>query len=101
MLEFEQELRPILDMLNSSDEETRFLGYSLLRNSDFKKAMRGRVLIEKNKSFYRFNLYALNNKPPRYPKNQFYINYYNDNKLNFAYRVILLYLENKLIIRKL
>ena len=63
--------------------------------------MRGKVWSENNMSFYKFNLFALNNRTPKDPNNQYYINYHNDNKIIFARKVVLLYLENKLIIKTL
>ena len=100
MLEFEKELIPLRDMLNSPDNETRVLGYNFLRESDFKKSMRGKVWSENGKSFYRFNLFAIKDKA-KYIGNQQFITYYDTDKLNFAYKVVFLYLEHKLIIREL
>ena len=101
MLEYEKELSNIADMLCSNDEETRFLGYNLLRSSKFKQSMRGKVWSENNMSFYKFNLFAVNRKPVKDPNNNCYRVYHNDNKLGFARKVVLLYLENKLIIKTL
>ena len=101
MLEFEKELSNIADMLFSRDDETRILGYNLLRGSEFKKSMRGKVWSENNMSFYKFNLFALNNKATKNPNNRCYRNYHNDNKILFARKVVTLYLEQKLIIREL
>lgn len=97
MLEFEKELSNIADMLCSNDYETRFLGYNLLRDSKFKQSMRGKLWSENNMSFYKFNLFALNNRIPQVNS----LCYYHNNKIEFARKVVLLYLQQKLIIREL
>lgn len=100
-MDFVKELKPIADMLNSPDMETRMLGYSLLRESQFKKFMHGKLWSLNNKSFYRFNLYVL--KPNSYPsgsKEYWHTHIHNESKISFAYRVVFYYLENKLIIKK-
>ena len=101
MLEFKQELSNIADMLCSNDPETKFLGYNLLRSSKFKQSMRGKIWSENNMSSYKFYLFTLNYKSTRNSNNQCYVNYHNNKKIMFARRVVLLYLENKLIIRRL
>lgn len=95
MENFKDELRPIMDMLNSVDKETSFLGYNLLRTSKFKKFMRGKVWSDNNKSFYRFRLYALSKRCTTHRAL-----FHNNNKLSFAYRVVLLYVDDKLIIKE-
>lgn len=100
-MDFVKELKPIADMLNSPDMETRMLGYSLLRESQFKKFMHGKLWSLNNKSFYRFNLYALKPNPYlSYSKEYYYVYTRNDSKILFADRVVSYYLENKLIIKK-
>lgn len=100
-MDFKKELKPIADMLNSPDMETRMLGYSLLRESQFKKFMYGKLWSLDNKSFYRFNLYALEPDVYSFGSKEYYYTYiHNENKLSFAYRVVFYYLENKLIIKK-
>jgi hypothetical protein len=101
MLEFEKELSNIADMLCSNDYETRFLGYNLLRDSKFKQSMRGKLWSENNMSFYKFNLFALNDRIPQDHDSKCYVIYHNDNKIAFARKVVLLYLQQKLIIREL
>ena len=101
MKDFKDELTKIEKFLNSSDYELRILGYNLLRESDFKKFMRNRVWSTNNMSFYRFNLYQLNLK--KYSDGEYQqhvVDYHNCNKMGYAWRVVKLYLDGKLIIKK-
>lgn len=99
MEDFKQELEPIYQLLSSPDEESAYLGYSLLRNTEFKKMLRNKVWSENNKSFYRFRLFALRPLKDCDRQTLYRIRYYNNNRICFAHKVLMLYLENKLIIK--
>ena len=102
---FKEELRSIYKFLNSTDYELQILGYELLRNSQFKKFMHGKLWSENNKSFYRFRLYKLHDlsslgKP--YSNSFYYIlQNHNYNKLYIAKKVVEYYLNDKLIIKEI
>lgn len=100
MKDFKDELTKIEEFLNSPDYELRVLGYNLLRESEFKKFMRNRVWSTNNMSFYRFNLYQLDLEKHSDNKLQYLIDYHNSNKMGYAWRVVRLYLDGKLIIKK-
>ena len=101
---FKKELEPIYRFLTSTDDELRILGYELLRNSQFKKFMRGKLWSINNKSFYRFQLCKLHDlslaKP--YSDNLYFIlEQQNWRKLDIARRVVDYYLNDKLIIKEI
>ena len=93
MPDFTKELEGILQLLNARDFESQQLGYDILRQSDFKRFMRGKLFTKNNKSFYRFWLYKLQLKPGKTPERQVAINWHNQNKLNFAYQIVSQYIH--------
>lgn len=96
MEQYKEELTKICEMLNSPDTETIYLGYELLRNSEFKKAFRGKVWTTNNMSFYKFNLYGLI-PLSNLNGNQFdYAHCHNWNRIGFAQKVVRLALDNKI-----
>lgn len=102
MNDFKDELISISIMLHSADEETRMLGYNLLRESNFKKFMRNKLWTLNNKSFYRFHLYALRQNSYSIGSRKYYlIDCSNYNKIGFADKVINYYLNNQLKIKKI
>ena len=100
-MEKTEELQKILELLTSQDKETSYLGYNLLRNSEFKKSLRNKLWTLNGKSFYRFRLFKLSSLDCNDPKVYCYRNYYNENKLLFAKSVVSAALEGKLMIRSL
>lgn len=101
-MEKTEELQKILELLTSQDTETAYLGYNLLRNSEFKKSLRNKLWTTNGKSFYRFRLFKLNSL--YYKNNKIYnyrTYYHNENKLSFAISVVSAALEGKLTIRSL
>lgn len=90
---FVNELTGILELLNAKDFESNHLGYDLLRQSEFKKFVRGKLLTKNNRSYYRFWLYKLQTKPARTPEIQCARNYHNQNKLGYAHSIVQQYLN--------
>lgn len=99
MKNFKQELEPIYQLLCSQDEESAYLGYNLLRDTEFKKMLRNKVWSENNKSFYRFRLFVLRSLKDCDQRTLYHRRFSNYNKVCFAHKVVMLYLEGKLIIK--
>ena len=93
MSDFTKELAGILELLNAKDFESQHLGYNLLRQSEFKKFVRGKLLTKNNRSYYRFWLYKLQTKPARTQERQLVRNYHNQNKLGYARGIVQQYLN--------
>lgn len=93
MEDYKKELKEILPLLESADEESRKLGYHLFQTSKFRKYIRNKCYAYKErKTYIRFPLDPLINNG----EDDFFTK--NDAKINHAKIVIEEYLKNKIVI---
>lgn len=95
------ELKKILQLLKSPDEESRHLGYSLYQNSEFRKYIRNKCFCIKEENlniFYRFPLNSLVTKMYKNQSKEWNKKDSNDRKIVSLFKILKLYINNNILI---